>query len=199
MIPMAASTTASRPPDGLLLTGGRSRRMGRPKADLLVGGERLGERTAARLRLVAGLVLEVGPGYTSLPRTAEDPPGAGPLAALAAGAEALSRRHRGGPVLVVATDLPRLTAGYLQMLADRAAPSDDHCVVPRDTSGRPQPLCARYSPSALARAGELVAAGRRSMTALLEEVPIDWLDDPEGVLVDVDTPEDLARAWVVQR
>lgn len=173
--------------------------MGHDKADLLVGGERLGERTAALLRQAAGVVLEVGPGYTSLACTAEDPPGSGPLAALAAGAEALRARRRRAPVLVVATDLPRLTAGYLQMLADHAAPSDDHCVVPRDPGGRPQPLCARYSPVAVARARELVAAGRRSMMALLAVVPIEWLDDTEGVLLDVDTPEDLASMPVVER
>jgi molybdopterin-guanine dinucleotide biosynthesis protein A len=173
--------------------------MGHDKADLVVGSERLGERTAALLRQVAGLVLEVGPGYTSLARTAEEPPGSGPLAALAAGAEALRARHRRGPVLVVATDLPRLTSGYLRMLADHATPSDDHCVVPRDPSGRPQPLCARYSPLALARARALVADGQRSMMALLAEVPIEWLDDTEGVLLDVDTPEDLASTPVVDR
>lgn len=173
--------------------------MGRDKAELVVGGERLGERTAALLCQVAGLVLEVGPGYTSLARVVEVPPGSGPLVALVAGAEALRARLRRGPVLVVATDLPRLTARYLQMLADHAAPSDDHCVVPRDAGGRPQPLCARYSAVALARARELVAAGQRSMMALLAEVPVEWLDDSEGVLLDVDTPEDLAATPVVDR
>ncbi len=144
-------------------------------------------------------MIEVGPGYTSLAATREEPSGSGPLAAVAAGAEALARRNHQGPVLVVATDLPGLTLEYLRILADHGVPSPEHSVVPRDGAGRAQPLCARYSPTALACAEELVAAGHRSMKALLARVPVTWLDaDAGGVLFDVDTPGDLVefqRRW----
>jgi molybdopterin-guanine dinucleotide biosynthesis protein A len=96
----------------------------------------------------------------------------------------------------VATDLPHLTLAFLQLLAGYPVPGRDDSVVPRDPSGRPQPLCARYSAAALARARELAESGRRSMGALLDAIPVVWLDGTaEGdVLRDVDTPDDLAAA-----
>jgi len=170
--------------------------MGRDKAALVIDGEQLAERTAHLLLELAKPVIEIGPGYTSLPHTREDPPGSGPLAALAAGRAALDHRGHFGPVLVLGTDLPRLTAQFLQRLAEHPAPTPEHCVVPRDAHGRAQPVCARYSWAGLSRAPELVAAGHRSLMALLQQVPVTWLDlapGDEGVLHDVDTPEDLAQ------
>jgi molybdopterin-guanine dinucleotide biosynthesis protein A len=166
--------------------------MGQDKANLVIDGEPLAVRTAALLLAVAAPVIEVGPGYTGLLTVREAPPGSGPLAAVAAGAAALAGRGHAGPALVVATDLPRLTGAYLEALAN--ASGDETSAVPRDPSGRPQPLCARYSAAALATAQRLVTDGHRSMAALLDRVPVAWFDGPAAteVLCDVDTPEDLA-------
>lgn len=166
--------------------------MGRNKATLEIGGVQLATRTAALLLQIADPVIEVGPGYTSLPHVQEHPAGSGPLAAMAAGASAVAS---GRPVLVVATDLPHLTAALLQRLADEEAPTAGYCVVPRDADGRAQPLCARYSASALAVAQGLVAGGHRSMTDLLQRVLVIFVDadaDITDALRDIDTPADLA-------
>jgi molybdopterin-guanine dinucleotide biosynthesis protein A len=177
--------------------------MGRDKAAVVIAGTPLAERTAHLLQLVAEPVIEIGPGFTSLPRTSEQPPGSGPLAAMAAGAAELARCEYVGEVLVVATDLPRLTEAYLLLLARHPVPNPDHSVVPRDATGRPQPLCARYSATAVATAQALAAQGQRSMTALLAAVPITWLTAAgtgtgtgtgADVLRDIDTPEDLEAA-----
>jgi molybdopterin-guanine dinucleotide biosynthesis protein A len=122
------------------------------------------------------------------------------LAAVAAGADALRRLGHRGAALVVATDLPRLSHSFLQLLIDWM-PGPDVNVVPRDANGRAQPLCARYSAAALVRAAELVAAGRRSMGALLDAVPLTWIDGTGhlGVLWDVDTPDDLASMNAADR
>jgi molybdopterin-guanine dinucleotide biosynthesis protein A len=170
--------------------------MGRDKATLVVEGLALARRTASLLEAVASPLAEVGPGHSGLAVVAEDPPGQGPLAALAAGAWYLDRLGHAGPAIVLATDLPRLTAGLVDLLASFPCPGS---VVPID-GGRPQPLCARYSPSALRKAQELVTAGERSMTALLQQVPVTWLEPADwqaaagrpDALIDVDTPEDLA-------
>lgn len=174
---------------GLLLTGGASRRMGSDKAGLLVDGRPLGAVTADLLRHVVSPVLEVGPGWTSLPSVEEEPRGAGPLVAIAAGAGALTERGHTGPVVVVATDLPRLGLSFLRRLA--AHPSA-LSVVPV-VAGRPQWLASRWSPQALVLARRLVAGGERRMTALDQN--IEWLDEPQWAdqLVDVDTPADLER------
>jgi molybdenum cofactor guanylyltransferase len=76
---------------GLLLTGGASRRMGRDKATLTLtpAGESLAGRTARLLAAVTSPAFEVGPGHSQLPAIAEGQPGAGPLAAVAAGRRAL--------------------------------------------------------------------------------------------------------------
>lgn len=186
----------------LVLTGGASRRMGTDKASLRLSPcdpDTLAERTARLVSGVAAVALEVGPGRSSLPAVAEDPPGSGPLAAVAAGGEALAAAGWSGPVLVVATDLPRLTEPLLRWLAGHPAESS---VVPlRD--GRVQPLCARYSRADLETAARLVAGGRRAMKDLLAATaPLlvpeeDWAGAGPGgaaAIDDVDTPEDLARA-----
>lgn len=186
---------------GILLTGGASRRMGRDKASIAVPGESgpltMAERTARILASAAAPVVEVGPARPGAWAVREDPPGSGPLAATAAGWVALAGRGWSGPVLVVATDLPRLTAGMVRWLAGHPA---DRSVVPV-AGDRVQPLCARYRASDLDTARELVAAGRRAMSDLLEAVdPVliperDWAGPAGGaaVLVDVDTPADLDR------
>jgi molybdopterin-guanine dinucleotide biosynthesis protein A len=191
---------------GLLLTGGRSTRMGRDKATIRIrsngeapggGSGTLAQRTADLLRDATEMALEVGPGFTELDHVSESPPGNGPLFAVAAGAAELGHRGWHGPVLVVATDLPRLTSGMLAWLAGHAP---GRSVVPL-AGARPQPLCARYEPVDLALAGRLVGQGKRSMAALLEAAsPLlvaedTWLSaaGEPGCLDDVDTPAQLAR------
>jgi molybdopterin-guanine dinucleotide biosynthesis protein A len=197
------------PAAALLLTGGASRRMGQAKATLMVASagpepsgararQSLAGRTADLLLGVAAPVVEVGPGYSALPAVREDPPGTGPLVAVAAGHQALRALGWTGPALVVATDLPRLTAGLLAWLAEHPAP---RTVVPA-AGDIPQPLCARYSSADLDLASVLAAEGRRSMQDLLTRIDAlvvateGWqpaAGDPDA-LVDVDTPSDLAQS-----
>jgi molybdopterin-guanine dinucleotide biosynthesis protein A len=173
--------------------------MGRDKATIVVNGAALAERTAGLLVRVAAPVIEIGPGYTGLVHVQESPAGGGPLCALAAGWAGLKELERPDPasVLVVATDLPRLTTGLLRLLARYPSP---RAVVPIDREGRSQPLCARYPMTALGVAAELVGAGERSVRALLASLEPTWVPssvwqpaagDPDA-LRDVDTPADLA-------
>jgi molybdopterin-guanine dinucleotide biosynthesis protein A len=181
---------------GLLLTGGASSRMGATKATLLVDGEPLGQRAARLLASVCDPVFEVGPGHTSLPVVTEPVPGQGPLAALVAGADALDALGPPGPLLLLACDLPHVTAELLQTLATWPGSGS---VVPLDAAGEPQPACARFSTSAQERARAALAGGARALRALLDDDRDAMLFAPgdERVLADVDTPEDAAR-WGVQ-
>jgi molybdopterin-guanine dinucleotide biosynthesis protein A len=129
---------------GLLLTGGASRRLGVPKTDLLLDGERLVDRAARLLVTVCDPVIEVGPGLSGLRAVREDPPGEGPLAAFAAGAAALAADGHRGTVLALAVDLPFVETPLLAWLAARPGHGT---VVPR-VDGIPQTLCARYGPTA---------------------------------------------------
>jgi len=105
-----------------------------------------------------------------------------------------------GPVVVLAVDMPRVSVELLQLLATRGGPAT---AVPR-ADGHPQPLCARYGPDALAAVDRVLAAGGRSLRALLEEMDaggeVGWIEPEEwervaepAALADVDTPDDLRR------
>lgn len=191
----------SPPPSGLevagiLLTGGQSRRMGTDKASLLIEGTPAASRVLAVLRRVAPRVIEVGPGVTDAPAVLEDPPGEGPLVAVAAGSRSLRQAGIRAPALVVACDLPLIDERVLWMLARSPGRNS---VVPT-AHGRPQPLCARWSERDLASAERLVHSGARSMRRLMERPGITFLSEetwPMGmdprVLVDADSPEDLDR------
>jgi molybdopterin-guanine dinucleotide biosynthesis protein A len=176
---------------GLLLTGGRSRRMGFDKALIRIGDRTLAQRTGTILTTVCPFVLEVGPGYSDLPVVHEPQPGQGPLVAIAAGWEALKGTEWEGPAIVVATDLPLLSEALLRWLADHPAAGT---LVPL-VDGQAQPLCARYFPAELEKAAALAAAGGRSVMALAEGAGVTRVD--AGVLSaelqDVDTPADLHR------
>lgn len=197
---MPAVDETPPPVAGLLLTGGGSTRFGSDKARLPVDGVPNAQRLADVLRATLdGPVFEVGPGHTSLPTAPEDRPGEGPLAAIAAGAQALRAAGHDGPAVVLACDLPFADEALVRFLAEQ--PGTTVPVI----DGRPQPLCARYDGPALAASSRLVANGARAVNALLDVVPLRLLDDsfPNGMdprgFLDVDTPEDLARAAAVRR
>lgn len=181
----------------MLLSGGASRRLGEPKAELLRDGERLADRAARVLIAVCDPVLEVGPGYSSLRVVREDPPGDGPLAAFAAASAALTAMGHHGPILLLAVDLPFVEIPLLSWLAAQPVSVS---VVPR-IAGVAQSLCARYAPAARVDALGLVGARERSMRALLATTPVQYVDEETLRDVvdarsfdDVDTGDDVAAA-----
>lgn len=182
----------------ILLSGGGSRRMGFDKASVLIDGIPAAERIARELSLVSSPIVEVGPGRSRLWAIADDVQGSGPLLAIAAGTRALRGLGYRGSVLVVACDLPLLTATGLSALA---AWPDDCSVVPL-IRGRAQTLCAKWCERDLSAAEELSAKGERSMRCLLAQPGVVLVDEtrwPPGVVAefqDADTPEDLDRLAV---
>jgi molybdopterin-guanine dinucleotide biosynthesis protein A len=179
---------------GVLLTGGASRRMGFDKALVEVNGVPSAVRLAAAMREVASPVLEVGPGRSGLTTVDEGPVGRGPLVAACAALPALRAAGHIGPVLLLACDLAFVAAADLVLLASWPGSAS---VVPM-AGGRPQPLCARWSPDDLDAATVLVRRGERSMKALLARPGIVFVDEghwPAGrarrVFADFDTPSDL--------
>ena len=170
--------------------------MGRDKSLLRVDGTTLARRTADLLERVTAIALELGPGTSGLWATSEDPAGAGPLVAIAAGQRALGQRGHDGDALVVACDLPLVNEGLLRLLADYDAPGS---VVPI-VNGRAQPLLARWGRRDLDAAGDLVARGERSLRHVLASRDVTLLDASqwghvasEATFADVDSPADLAR------
>lgn len=181
---------------GILLTGGSSSRMGTDKATIDFGGTSISQRTADLLRAFADLAIEVGPGVTTLDAIQEAPPGEGPLGAIVAGHRALlaSGLANSGSCIVLACDLPLLTAGVLRILGTQPS---DQAVLPI-IDGVAQPLCARWSSWDLARASEILEIGGRSLRGLPDPSRAIVYDEtffgPLRIeLEDADTPEDLVR------
>lgn len=179
----------------LILCGGRSSRMGADKAALPLGGGTLLERAAAfwSARPEVGAVLAaVGTPEHSLSLPAgvtpvyDVFPGAGPMAGLHAAfvqtdAEAL---------YVSAVDMPYLTPDALPPI-----PEGDAAVFVKD--GRPDPLFGVYRRSCLPALTAALERGDRRMTALLEELDVEYRELPEGlsaVLENLNTRADYLRA-----
>ena len=187
---------AGRAVAALLLSGGSSRRMGRDKTQLVLEGMTIARRTGRLLQQVSETALEVGPGTSGLAFVREVPHGAGPLAAVAEGRRALLERGHCGDALVVACDLPLLSADLLHWLAAFDAPIS---VVPV-VEGRAQPLLARWSGPDLDTAAELVRGGERSLRPLLCAPGVVLVDESQWGSItgretfdDIDTPADAHR------
>ncbi len=170
--------------------------MGRDKSGLVVGGVTLAERTATLLRGVVEAAIEVGPGVSGLASTREEPPGQGPLVAIAEGRRALRARGHDGAALVIACDLPLLSAALLTLLCDWDAPGS---VVPI-VRGMPQPLCAKWGPRDLDEAQHAASGGARSLQHLINQPDVVLLDESnwrayvdEVEFTDVDSPDEARR------
>lgn len=159
-------------PAGVVLAGGRSSRMGTPKAALEWHGSTLLRRTLGVLaRAVPGpLVVVRAPGQP-LPEippqvgVVDDPEeGLGPLQGLAAGLAALE--DRAPAAFVCSTDLPFLHPAFIHRVL--AALTEDVDVVLPVARGHPQPLAAAYRVDLAPLVAELVAAGQRRPAFLLD-------------------------------
>jgi molybdenum cofactor guanylyltransferase len=166
---------------GVVLAGGRSSRMGEPKAALEWHGSTLLRRTSALLgRTVGGPVLVVrapGQQLPALPKGVEvvDDPieGRGPMQGIAAGLAAVG--ERAPAAFVCSTDLPFLHPIFVRrVLRELRAGLDVVLPVAR---GYPQPLAAAYRTALAPRVEELIAAGRLRPAMLYQEVSVLRLDD----------------------
>ncbi|MGB7982163.1 MAG: DUF6457 domain-containing protein [Candidatus Nanopelagicales bacterium] len=189
----------------LVLTGGRSARLGRDKATVHVGGRRLVDRLLAQVPAEVPVVL-VGPPVRGLPERVvlarEDPPGGGPLAGLGAGLVEVSTPL----VAVCAADMPfgvPVLVGALARLADGAPSSGGvpvdaepaDAVVPIDEDGRAQLLCAAYRTDVLReRLARLEPLAGRPMRHLLQLLRVMEWPVPAAAVADVDTTDELQAA-----
>lgn len=167
--------------DGLILAGGRGRRLGLPhKPSVRVGDLSMIDIARAALRDAVSVTV-VGEGYDIV----ESPPGGGPVAAIAAGLARVTQ-----PVTVVlAADLPFVTSAFVNVLV-AAAPSI--CV---DDSGHPQYLLGVYLTSQLRQAMPATPGGApmRQVFERLEATMIQPSDVPPPWW-DCDTADELAQA-----
>ena len=198
--------------DAVILTGGRSSRLGGvPKSGLMHDGATLLER-ALQAAHGAAAVAVVGPDPGTLPEGVlscrEEPAFSGPAAAVAAGLAALARHRSRDPrhpaaaplTLVLAVDMPRAGAAVLRLLdaAAEAPPCDGLMALSAD--GRRQPLVGLYGTAALQRcvadARHRGALENASVFALLARLEVREVSVPRGSTDDVDTWDDASLLGV---
>jgi len=144
--------------------------MGRDKALLPFRGATLAGTVAEAVGAAAGSVRLVGSlsygelGYGIVP---DMYPGEGPLGGILTALDHSPADWN----LIVACDMPALSADFLGQLLDAAGARDAGVLLPVDPSGRLQPLCAVYHRSCRQGLGAAFARGVRKMAVALEHVP----------------------------
>ncbi|HRW51395.1 MAG TPA: molybdenum cofactor guanylyltransferase [Phycisphaerae bacterium] len=198
-----SSVTAIGPVAGVLVGGG-SRRMGRDKALIDVGGETLLERTLRVAKSSAGQCSLVGDAPFSLPssvRHVRRVPDAANAAGPIAGLLGMLNAFPGSPVLLLACDMPNLGAALLETLV-RAARTEtivavSDAIVPLTIEvgrERTHPCCAVYLPTAKTHVESAVDAGRFRMMSLLDALRVHRVNvagEDAAQLLNWNTPLDL--------
>jgi len=191
-----------------ILAGGASSRMGRNKGLMKITGEPLILRTARLLEPLVSRVTVIGPaglyrkvGIRAMP---DKIPGLrkvaayqGPLAGIVTALAVTSSPWN----LILACDLPYLTAEWIELLLSRAVQSNAKAFVPRSPEGL-EPLAAVYRRDAYVPLAEAFRKGVRKVTDALAMIPVETIalqdftvaGQNRLVLKNVNTPEDFRSA-----
>lgn len=195
-----------------ILAGGFSSRMGQDKGLLLFGNEPL---VAVTARLLETLVREVtvigGPerynhlGLRVLPDRVMSAKHGAPLQTPLLGVASALSTSDARWNLILACDLPYLTAEWLEWLLDRAERSCAQILMPRTANGI-EPLAAVYRRECLAPILQALDNGIRGVKDAISHLPIEFCGEDEWasfdpqhrVLKNMNTPEDYqeAKNWL---
>jgi molybdopterin-guanine dinucleotide biosynthesis protein A len=189
---------------GIVLCGGRSSRMGRPKAWLPFGGDLMLQRVVRVVRAVADPVVVVaapGKDVPPLPPEVEvvrdEVEGKGPLGGLAAGLAALE--GKADAAYLSSCDVPFLTPEFVRRMITLLG--DNSVCIPK-VGDRLHPLAAVYRLSVRDEVLDLLAGNRLRPVFLIDSVSTRWVEPHELADVDPDfhslrnlnTPEDYEAA-----
>jgi molybdopterin-guanine dinucleotide biosynthesis protein A len=190
---------------GIVLCGGQSRRMGRPKAWLPMGRELLLQRVVRIVREVAQPVVVVAAPRQDLPPLPSEVQvvhdkreGRGPLEGLAAGLRRIQDLGADAAYLS-STDVPFLSAGFVEKVLSLLGES--WIAVPL-VGEQHHPLAGVYRTACLAAIDRLLAADRLRPIFLFDQVPTRLIGADELTGVDpaldsvrnVNSPEDYQLA-----
>jgi molybdopterin-guanine dinucleotide biosynthesis protein A len=181
---------------------------GSPKALIPFGERPLIQHIVETLGTVVPdcLVVTNSPGlyaFLGLPMVGDVYPDGGSLGGIYSGLAAVA----GDAALCVACDMPFLSSALLGYLAAQAADAD---VVIPEAAGELQPLHAIYGKACLPAMERRLRAGQLKITGFFDEVRVRQIpaesvarfEAPELAFMNLNTPEDLARAravWTARR
>lgn len=191
--------------------GGRSSRMGKDKSWLVLDARPMIEHVLMAAQPVADrLVIVIHPANPNLARYAQLAAQweaellddlhdhRGPLGGIET---ALRQCSENEAALILACDLPFVTAEFLQLLQAIHASAASDLTVPLDAAGRPQMLAAIYAQACLPRVSALLAANELKAQGLQERVTtrcVRWaeyshLAAAERLLHNINAPTDLRQ------
>ena len=195
---------------GIVLCGGQSKRMGRPKAWLPFGHEVMLQRVVRILSEVVRPIVVVAAPDQELPAlpdsvlvVRDEEKGRGPLQGLAAGLTAL--HGRADTAYLSSCDVPFLRPAFVQRMMELLG---EHSICVPRVGGYHHPLTAVYRVVVVDAVRRLLASDRLRPVFLFEEVPTRVVEaeelrpvDPEfDSLRNLNTPEDYDAALAeVQR
>jgi len=185
-----------------IIAGGQSRRMGRDKAFVELGGKALIEHViegSADLGQAETILITNKPAQYArlgLPMYGDTLPDKGSL-----GGIYTALVQAGSPdVLVLACDMPFVNSSLLRYMIEQLD-DDTDIVVPR-VDGYPQGLHAIYKTTCIAPIAEQLAADRLKIIRFYDQMRVRYLDetdyapfDPQGrSFANINRPEELAAA-----
>jgi molybdopterin-guanine dinucleotide biosynthesis protein A len=183
-----------------ILAGGRSRRMGRDKAFLELGGRTLLSRAMELANAIAPAVRIVAPQekFLTIARTIEDVyPDCGPLAGIHAALACTTTELN----LMLAVDLPFVETDFLTYLIAQASQVSALVTVPEAGKGL-QPLCAIYRRDFREVAEQALKKKKNKIDSLFADVETRVISEPEmtrmgfsaKMFQNLNTPEEFAKA-----
>ena len=177
----------------VILTGGRSSRFGTDKAQAEINSVSLMDRLLDTLPVVSSVSsvpsvrVVIGPEIQG-----------GPAAAVDAGIAAISTRW----VAVVAVDMP-FASPVIAYLVQLALGIKADGLIPIDAGGKEQWLCSLYQVAplraAVAAFGSVAGAPLHKVLAPLNLHRVHLPGELARLLIDIDTPADLARAQLLDQ
>lgn len=199
---MVDSIQASRA--AYLIAGGKSTRMGENKAFIDFRGQALLDHALTTLRAACSSVTIVGDLETFAnyaPVISDLFPGCGPLGGIHAALTHSSAELN----LMLAVDMPFVSAELLSFLVGKAEASSAIVTVPQTSRGL-QPLCAVYRRAFAAVAEQALIAGTYKVDAAFAGLPIHVIADQESAAAgfsekdffNVNTPEDRRAANTIR-
>jgi molybdopterin-guanine dinucleotide biosynthesis protein A len=167
--------------------------MGKDKALLPFRGGTLAGHVAAAVAEAAGSVTLVGDpqkyGQLGLAVLPDRTPGAGPLG----GIETALSHTIADWNLLLACDMPAVSADFLRGLLDAAERSQADVLVPAGPTGRLEPLCAVYHRRCCVPVRRALESGIRRVTEALAGLRVaQWNVADPACFENLNTPEDWA-------
>jgi molybdopterin-guanine dinucleotide biosynthesis protein A len=190
--------TSPPPVFGLILAGGMSRRMQQDKAALEIQGKQQLERA---FELASGVCAKTfvsvradqlnDPLRSRFPTIVDQKDGLGPIGGISSAQAA----HPEAAWLILACDLPFLTAATLKFLLDHRDPSKPATAFISTHDGLPEPLCAVWEPSSREAVTAWIASGKTCPRKFLINSATHLLKQPDPQALDnVNTPEEYSAA-----